>query len=157
MSATAAAKSKAPAWSWTPQPLEPLDRGEAGRDLADFTATAAETGLPRLSAMLSQDGPVRDFLAAAFDLSDFLRDCARRRPEMLDQLFDTTIAARLAAIEAAIAEAAFVDGVSETALMAALDRGTQTSNFGNFSALTISLATSSGSSFFTPGVRIAEV
>ena len=120
MNATAAATSKAPAWSWTPQPLEPLDRGEAGRDLADFTATAAEAGLPRLSALLSQEGPVRDFLAAAFDLSDFLRDCARRRPEMLDQLFDTTIAARLAAIEAAIAETAFVDGVSETALMAAL-------------------------------------
>jgi hypothetical protein len=39
-----------------------------------------------------------------------------------------------------------------TVLMAALDRGTQTSNFGNFKALTMSLATSSGSSFFTPGV-----
>jgi glutamate-ammonia-ligase adenylyltransferase len=110
----------APAWSWTPKPLVPLDRREAERDLADFIALAVEGGLARLAALLSHAGPVRDFLAAAFDLSDFLRDCARRRPQALDQLFDATIAARLAAINAEVADAAFADSVSETTLMAAL-------------------------------------
>ena len=47
--------------------------------------------------------PLHDFLAAVFDLSDFLRDCARRRPEVLDRLFDATIAERLGAVNEAIA------------------------------------------------------
>ena len=117
--AAAATRKKAPAWSWAPQPLVPLDRREAERDIAEIAGIAAERDLPRLAALLSKPGPVRDFLAAAFDLSDFLRDCARRRPELLDRMFDTTIAARLAAINAEVAAAAFADGVSETALMAA--------------------------------------
>ena len=36
--------------------------------------------------------------------------------------------------------------------IAALDAGTQTSNLGNLSALTIASATSSGASFFSPRV-----
>ena len=120
MAKAATAKRKAPVWSWTPRPLAPLNPEEAERDLGDLVEVATERGLPRLATLLSQAGPARDFLAAAFDLSDFLRDCARRRPEMLDQLFDTTIADRLAAIDAEIAAAAFADGVTETALMATL-------------------------------------
>ena len=45
-----------------------------------------------------RQGRAQDFLAAVFDLSLFLRDCARRRPQMLDALFDQTVEERLAAI-----------------------------------------------------------
>ena len=114
-------RKKAPAWSWTPQSR--LCRSTATRPSATSRISPRQPprrGLPRLAALLAQAGPVRDFLAAAFDLSDFLRDCARRRPEALDQLFDVTIADRLAAINAEIAAAPFAEGVSETTLMAAL-------------------------------------
>jgi glutamate-ammonia-ligase adenylyltransferase len=96
--------------------LVPLDPDAARRELSEL-ADAAED-LPRLAALLSGEGAAQDFLAAAFDLSDFLRDAARRRPEMLDRLFDQTVSERLEAIAAEIGTASGAE--SETALMAAL-------------------------------------
>ena len=39
---------------------------------------------------------VRAFLGSVFDLSEFMRDSARRQPEALERLFDTSVAKRLA-------------------------------------------------------------
>ena len=60
----------------------------AGRDRG---RGRAKQELPRLAAFLAGKGAAQDFLAAVFDLSPFLRDCARRRPQMLDALFDQTV------------------------------------------------------------------
>jgi glutamate-ammonia-ligase adenylyltransferase len=121
MTATKAAASEA-AWPWQPRRLVPLDLEQALEDVAEIAALAGQAGLPRLLALLSEAGPIRDFLAAALDLSDFLRDHARRNPQALDRLFDASVPARLAELNAAIAAAPFADGVSETSLMAELRR-----------------------------------
>src|SRR5262245_54234358 len=114
-----ASKGK-PAWSWVPAALVPPDRKEALAEIADVAAAAGQANLPRLAALLAEPGHVRDFLAAALDLSDFLRDYARRRPEALDRLFDASVADRLTAINAAIGASALADGVTESSLMAEL-------------------------------------
>src|SRR5262245_53690456 len=114
-----ASKGK-PAWSWVPPALVPLDRKEALAEIAEVAAAAGQADLPRLAGLLAEPGHIRDFLAAALDLSDFLRDYARRRPEALDRLFDTAVADRLAAINAAVAASAVADGVTETSLMSEL-------------------------------------
>jgi [glutamine synthetase] adenylyltransferase / [glutamine synthetase]-adenylyl-L-tyrosine phosphorylase len=121
MSRQPATKSKTiAAWSWVPAALLPLDREEALAEIAGVAAAAEDAALHRLGGLLSRPGPVHDFLAAALDLSDFLRDYARRRPEALDRLFDSTVTERLSAINAAIAASAFADGVTETSLMSEL-------------------------------------
>lgn len=120
---TAAPKRKTKATEWFGGPtrgLLPLDRAAAGRELADLADAAKEEKLPRLARLLEGSGPLQDFLGAAFNLSFFLRDCARRRPEMLDRLFDETTDQRLAGIVAAIAAAPYAEGVSEAALMSEL-------------------------------------
>ena len=71
--------------------LHPLDPEASRADLAEISSVAEEAGLSRLAAGLSGEGKVAAFLAAVFDLSDFMRDCARRRPEMLDVLFDRAV------------------------------------------------------------------
>src|SRR4051794_5445467 len=116
----ATASKVKPAWSWVPAALVPLARKEALAEIAEVAAAAAQANLPRLAQLLAEPGHVRDFLAAALDLSDFLRDYARRRPEALDRLFDTPVADRLTAINAAIAAAALATGVTETSLMSEL-------------------------------------
>jgi glutamate-ammonia-ligase adenylyltransferase len=108
------------AWTWEPRLLVPLDEDQASAEVAEIIAAAGEAGLPRLAEMLSAPGPLRNFLAAVFDLSDFLRDYARRRPEALDLLYDTTILDRLAILNKTIAATAFREGITETALMAEL-------------------------------------
>ncbi|MDW6021128.1 bifunctional [glutamine synthetase] adenylyltransferase/[glutamine synthetase]-adenylyl-L-tyrosine phosphorylase [Mesorhizobium sp. BAC0120] len=118
--ASAARTGGKPGWSWTPRRLVALDSGQAEAEVAEIVGIAGESGLPRLAALLSEAGPVRDFLGAVFDLSDFMRDYARRRPEVLERLLDSTIPERLSQINEAIAAAAFREGVGETALMAEL-------------------------------------
>ncbi|WP_137901063.1 MULTISPECIES: bifunctional [glutamine synthetase] adenylyltransferase/[glutamine synthetase]-adenylyl-L-tyrosine phosphorylase [Phyllobacteriaceae] len=117
--AVAAGKEKTKAlWRLEPKArLSPLDARHAQDELADVAAAAAEDELPRLARFLSAKGPVQDFLAAVFDLSPFLRDLARRRPQILDALFDETVEERLAAIGQAIAMAPRAEGVSEQSLM----------------------------------------
>jgi len=121
-----AKKAKASAQeSWFGAPVRhllPLDESEAASELADLIAAADEAELTRLAKMLSGDGELARFFGAAFDLSDFLRDCARRRPEMLDGLFDRTADERLVTILAGIRAAAYAEGVSEASLMAELRR-----------------------------------
>ncbi len=105
-----------------PNRLTPLDAAASRRELRDMAALAEERQLPRLASLLSGRDTEADFLAAVFDLSDFMRDCARRRPGMLDQLFDTSIEERLSAIDIAIRCLPFVQGATEKGLMSDLRR-----------------------------------
>jgi len=97
--------------------LVPLNEENAARTLAEIAAAAVEDDCPRVAKLLSGRGPAAAFLAAAFDLSPFLRDLARRRPHMLDALFDRDIEARLAEILAGIGGLALAEDVSEAGLM----------------------------------------
>ena len=102
---TAAAKRTKQLVDWFGGPahgLMALDPLDAARQLADVAEAAAEAELPRLAELLAGKGAVQGFLGAAFDLSPFLRDCVRRRPEILDGLFDASLDDRLAAINAEI-------------------------------------------------------
>ncbi|MDN5926701.1 MAG: bifunctional [glutamine synthetase] adenylyltransferase/[glutamine synthetase]-adenylyl-L-tyrosine phosphorylase [Hyphomicrobiales bacterium] len=111
------------AWFGAPvRPLAPLDGALAEEEIAALADAAREGGFLRLAALLSAPGPLRDFLAAAFDLSFFLRDCARRRPEMLDRLFDEPLDRRLRSLGEEIKQAPFGPDVTEQSLMAALRR-----------------------------------
>lgn len=99
-------------------PLAPEDAAATMRDLA---AEVQEQDLPRLAALFSSEtSPLAGFLAAVFDLSPFLRDAARRRPQMLDALFDVPLAARLDHLIAEISVCADIEGLNEVALMQAL-------------------------------------
>ena len=100
--------------------LLPLDLASAQAELAEVVEAAEEDGLTRLATYLGAEGEIQGFLGAVFDLSDFLRDCARRRPEMLDRLFDNTIAERLEALLKEIAAGARAEDVTEAGLMTAL-------------------------------------
>ncbi len=100
--------------------LAPLDLEAAHEEMEDLAETARDHGLDRLALLLASASPLRDFLAAAFDLSFFLRDCARRRPENLDRLFDEPVEKRLSAILAEIEALPRFTGVTEQSLMASL-------------------------------------
>ncbi|TIM40307.1 bifunctional [glutamine synthetase] adenylyltransferase/[glutamine synthetase]-adenylyl-L-tyrosine phosphorylase, partial [Mesorhizobium sp.] len=80
-------------------------------------SAAQEEGLAGVAKILAGEGAVQEFLAAVFDLSPFLRDTVRRRPQILDALFDETVEARLASIGAAIDKAARAEAISENGLM----------------------------------------
>ena len=118
MTARTAAGRKAAGWLLTPAAvLVPLDKGEAESELRDVAAAAEEAELPRLASFLSQRGDAQDFLAAVFDLSPFLRDVARRRPQILDGLFEQDVESRLAAIAGEIEASPQAEGVTEASLM----------------------------------------
>ncbi|RUV53941.1 bifunctional [glutamine synthetase] adenylyltransferase/[glutamine synthetase]-adenylyl-L-tyrosine phosphorylase [Mesorhizobium sp. M5C.F.Ca.IN.020.29.1.1] len=97
--------------------LAPLDQNRARRELSEITSASQEDGLTRLAKFLAGKGASQEFLAAVFDLSPFLRGTVRRRPQILDALFDETVETRLAMIGAAIDKAARAEGISENSLM----------------------------------------
>ncbi|TIS32508.1 MAG: bifunctional [glutamine synthetase] adenylyltransferase/[glutamine synthetase]-adenylyl-L-tyrosine phosphorylase, partial [Mesorhizobium sp.] len=97
--------------------LRPLGGDHARRELSEIADAAEQDGHPRLAAFLAGQGALQELLAAIFDLSPFLRDTARRRPAILDKLFDQTIEARLNEIGEAVDRAARADNVSESSLM----------------------------------------
>ncbi|MDR7031742.1 bifunctional [glutamine synthetase] adenylyltransferase/[glutamine synthetase]-adenylyl-L-tyrosine phosphorylase [Mesorhizobium sp. BE184] len=118
MKSSAVRKSARPEWLLQPRlTLAPLDAADAGEDLADVAAAATEEDLPRLAKSLAGKGAVPAFLAAAFNLSPFLRDLARRRPQMLDTLLDMTVEQRLARILEELGDCAYAEDVTESALM----------------------------------------
>ncbi|MER9373639.1 bifunctional [glutamine synthetase] adenylyltransferase/[glutamine synthetase]-adenylyl-L-tyrosine phosphorylase [Mesorhizobium sp. M0491] len=113
-----AAKRVETGWRLKPAArLAPLDKDRARLELAEIASAAREEGLTRLAKFLAGKGEGQDFLAAVFDLSPFLRDTARRRPQILDGLFEQTIEARLKAIGAAIDQVHPAEAVSESGLM----------------------------------------
>lgn len=97
--------------------LEPLDESRARRELSEIASAAHDEDLPRLAKFLAGEGAAQHFLAAVFDLSPFLRDTVRRRPQILDALFDETVETRLTAILAGIDKASRTETVSESSLM----------------------------------------
>jgi glutamate-ammonia-ligase adenylyltransferase len=102
--------------------LVPLDESRARRELSEIASAASDNGLSRLAKFLAGKGAAANFLAAAFDLSPFLRDTARRRPGILDALFEQTVEARLISIRGEIGKAARAEAVSESSLMMELRR-----------------------------------
>ncbi|TKD45825.1 MAG: bifunctional [glutamine synthetase] adenylyltransferase/[glutamine synthetase]-adenylyl-L-tyrosine phosphorylase [Mesorhizobium sp.] len=115
-----AVRAAAEQTNWLLKPaakLVPLDRNRARRELSEIASAAQEDGLTRLAKFLAGKGASQEFLAAVFDLSPFLRGTVRRRPQILDALFDETVETRLASIGAAIDKAAQAEGISENSLM----------------------------------------
>ncbi|MBL8581427.1 MAG: bifunctional [glutamine synthetase] adenylyltransferase/[glutamine synthetase]-adenylyl-L-tyrosine phosphorylase, partial [Rhizobiaceae bacterium] len=108
--------------SWFDGPfatLTPLDTAHARATLADLKAGAVPDA-PRFAALLAAKSAARDFLGAVFDLSEFLRNAARRRPEMFERLFDSRPEDRLAEILEAVRAAPLEEDISENGLMAEL-------------------------------------
>jgi len=103
-----------------PAALTPLDADNAAAALRDLADAAAENELPRLAALAAGSSPLAAFLGAAFDLSPFLRDAARRRPQALDALFEAPLSARFDALIAGIDACGDGEGQTEAALMQAL-------------------------------------
>jgi [glutamine synthetase] adenylyltransferase / [glutamine synthetase]-adenylyl-L-tyrosine phosphorylase len=102
--------------------LAPLDDEHARAELETLAEIAAEQGCARLAALLAGAGPLKAFLGTIFDLSPYLRDCARLAPQSLEALFDAGIDARLSHLNRAIAAAAFAEDASEASVMRALRR-----------------------------------
>src|SRR6185312_2427280 len=102
--------------------LVALDPVSAAAEIADLARTARERKLVRLADLLAGSSPLRDFLAAAFDLSDFLRDCVRREPEVLERLFDEPVERRLGSLVEEIGRVSSGPDVTEQSLMASLRR-----------------------------------
>ncbi len=121
MKAGLASEAKDQVWFESPVPeMIPLDRERAGREIAELAEVARQDGLPRLAALLDGKSRLKAFLEGVFDLSVFMRDCARRRPEILQCLFDQTVEQRLSVILAEIADTVRAEDISEKSLMAAL-------------------------------------
>ncbi|RWC35359.1 MAG: bifunctional [glutamine synthetase] adenylyltransferase/[glutamine synthetase]-adenylyl-L-tyrosine phosphorylase [Mesorhizobium sp.] len=115
-----AVRAAAEQTNWLLKPaakLVPLDRNRARRELSEIASAAQEDGLTRLAKFLAGKSASQEFLAAVFDLSPFLRGTVRRRPQILDALFDETVETRLASIGAAIDKAVQAEGISENSLM----------------------------------------
>ncbi|WP_127524405.1 bifunctional [glutamine synthetase] adenylyltransferase/[glutamine synthetase]-adenylyl-L-tyrosine phosphorylase [Mesorhizobium sp. Z1-4] len=109
------------AWFGTPpKSLRPLDADHAVEQREDLAEAAGEAGAVQLAALLAGADPLADFISAAMDLSPFLRGCLKREPSILERLFDTSVAMRLAAIDAEIAALADGDDLTETGLMRGL-------------------------------------
>ena len=100
--------------------LKPLDEDHAAETLADLAELAAEKELPRLAGLARGRSPLAASLGAIFDLSPFLRDCARRWPQALERLFETPLADRLEQLTADIAGCGMVAEQTEAALMQVL-------------------------------------
>lgn len=111
------------AWFGRPvRQLHPLDPAAAEADLADLVETARQAGAGRVAEALSAGGPLASFVAAAIDLSPYLRDCLRLAPEMLEPLFDRPLDARIGEIVAAVGALAAAPDLTEADLMRDLRR-----------------------------------
>ncbi|WP_173931157.1 bifunctional [glutamine synthetase] adenylyltransferase/[glutamine synthetase]-adenylyl-L-tyrosine phosphorylase [Chelativorans sp. Marseille-P2723] len=109
--------------------LAPLDSAHAQEELADLAEIAGEKKCPRLSVLLAGDSRLAAFLGAVFNLSPYLRDCARSMPWSLEALFDEGLRTRLEALNAAIAAVPFAEEASEASVMKALRRYKREAHF----------------------------
>jgi glutamate-ammonia-ligase adenylyltransferase len=111
--------------SWTLAPsraITPIDADAAQSELVDLAAITDETGLARLADALRRDAAVAGVLGPIMELSEFMRDSARRYPQALDALFDQDVSTRLAQVAAEIVGLSRDGEMSEARLMAALRR-----------------------------------
>ncbi len=116
-----ASETDGSAWFGAPaRRLVPLDADEAAETLGDLAEAAGEAGAGRAAKLLSGKSPLTEFLLAVFDLSPFLRDCARRDPQILERLFDEPVPARLEAILLDIAALPHDPEATEKSVMARL-------------------------------------
>lgn len=102
--------------------IRPTDTTEADAEAGHLADEAREVKLGRLETFLKAKNPQRDFVAAVLQLSDFMRDTARRAPEFLDRLFDQTPDERLKAILLEIGGLAALDETTEASLSQDLRR-----------------------------------
>jgi len=110
-------------WFGSPvRELHPLDAEHAQEEIESLLEAAHERDCPRLASLLSADNRLRAFLAAVFDLSPYLRDCARRQPAVLEALFDARLDARLNALSEEIAAVGLGAEESEAGVMKMLRR-----------------------------------
>ena len=109
------------AWFGAPvAALRPLDADNAAAELRELAETANEQGLKRLAKLAAGQSPLAAFLGTVFDLSPFMRDSARRRPEALDALFDQPLDRHLDALIERIGGIGLAEDQTESGLMAAL-------------------------------------
>ncbi|TWG65247.1 bifunctional [glutamine synthetase] adenylyltransferase/[glutamine synthetase]-adenylyl-L-tyrosine phosphorylase [Aminobacter sp. J44] len=97
--------------------LEPLDAKAAAEGLSDLADAAREGGYGKTAALLHGKSPLAAFLGAAFDLSPFLKGCARRYLAALENLFSTPLSQRLKEINEQIRALGTRQGQSESLLM----------------------------------------
>ncbi len=104
----------------TPAALVPLDEREALEALDDLKEAAAEADCEKAVELVDAAGPVRDFLGAIVNLSEFLRDALKRSPGILERLAGSSVEARLADLLATMRQTWSGEDVSEATLMASL-------------------------------------
>ncbi|MAS13407.1 MAG: bifunctional [glutamate--ammonia ligase]-adenylyl-L-tyrosine phosphorylase/[glutamate--ammonia-ligase] adenylyltransferase [Nitratireductor sp.] len=100
--------------------LKPVDQDEAAEALQMVREAAEEAQCARLCDLFGRNTGLTDFLSAVFELSPFLRDCARRNPNALEALFDTPADERLNILFELIDASALVEEQSESGQMKAL-------------------------------------
>jgi len=109
--------------------LVPTDDDQAERELQFLSEEAAEAECAKLCALLETPCELRNFLGAVLELSPYLRDSARRRPQALEALFDACIDDRLSEIAQAMREAGMADDASEKDAMKALRQAKREAHF----------------------------
>ncbi|PZO81693.1 MAG: bifunctional [glutamine synthetase] adenylyltransferase/[glutamine synthetase]-adenylyl-L-tyrosine phosphorylase [Mesorhizobium amorphae] len=95
--------------------IVPLDAANAAEALADVIE-AAEAADPAIAQRIGRPSEARDFLAAVFDLSPYLRGAARKMPRAIETWVENRTRERLAAIGSAF-EALPAEAGGEAALM----------------------------------------
>ncbi|TKT81249.1 bifunctional [glutamine synthetase] adenylyltransferase/[glutamine synthetase]-adenylyl-L-tyrosine phosphorylase [Aquamicrobium sp. LC103] len=100
--------------------LQPLDAENAAEELNELAEAAAGEGASRLAKLAGGSSPLASFLAAVLDLSPFLRDFARRRPAVLEALFDVPLDKRLTGLIGEIRSQGDVPEMTEAMLMRVL-------------------------------------
>jgi len=107
-------------WLAPARTLLPMDADAARDELAELAEAADEAGAATAASLLRRRGALTNFLAAAFQLSDFLRDCVRRDPAMLERLAGASVATRFDEIVAEIRAVGVGEEATETSVMARL-------------------------------------
>ena len=82
-----------------PKKILPLDPPRASELISEFLQCLNEADLTATAERISGNEPIKEFLAAVFDLSPYLRDCAFSNPvhleNCLNQNFEATVDATL--------------------------------------------------------------
>ncbi|MFC5583949.1 bifunctional [glutamine synthetase] adenylyltransferase/[glutamine synthetase]-adenylyl-L-tyrosine phosphorylase [Nitratireductor kimnyeongensis] len=100
--------------------LKPVDQDEAAEALEMVREAAEDAQCERLCDLLESNTELTGFLSAVFELSPFLRDCARRNPHALESLFEASADDRLNMLFERIDASAFAEEQSESGQMKAL-------------------------------------